>query len=146
MTIDIRIFLTDNFRQVKETHPMRHYLDHSWPSVEVLEELVEKSSGQFIYVSTVVKYVSSIRRKPADRLSVVLGIQPPPHAQEMPFSEFDALNIYIFSAVGDREMVLRILGVHLLPSSWPISAAMQVPDLDVWTQEILRCSLATLAQ
>jgi len=127
---DIRLFLTDSFRQVKETHPMRRYLDHSWPSVEVLEQLVEKSSGQFIYASTVVKYVSSIRYQPADRLNVVLGIRPPPHAQEMPFSELDALYIYIFSAVEDTEMVLRILGVYFVLPAWPSSAAMKVPDLE----------------
>jgi hypothetical protein len=74
---DIRLFLTDNFRQVKDTHPMSGYLDHSWPSIDVLEGLVKKSSGQFIYASTVVKYVSSIRHQPADRLNVILGIRPP---------------------------------------------------------------------
>jgi len=75
---DIRLFLTDNFKQVKATHPMSSYLDNSWPSDDVLEGLVKKSSGQFVYASTVMKYVSSIRHKPADRLNVVLGIRPPP--------------------------------------------------------------------
>ena len=74
---DIRLFLTDNFRQIKDTHRMRRYLDDSWPSEDVVERLVKKSSGQFIYASTAVKYVSSIRHHPADRLNVVLGIQPP---------------------------------------------------------------------
>jgi hypothetical protein len=83
---DIRRFLTDNFSQIKNTHRMRHYLDDSWPSVDVLERLVKKSSGQFTYASTVVKYVSSIRHQPADRLNVVLGIRPPRHTCEMPFS------------------------------------------------------------
>ncbi|KIM34651.1 hypothetical protein M413DRAFT_58619, partial [Hebeloma cylindrosporum] len=54
---DIQLFLTDNFRQIKDTHPMRHYIDHSWPSSDVLKGLVRKSSGHFIYASTVVKYV-----------------------------------------------------------------------------------------
>ena len=111
---DIRLFLTDNFRQVKATHPMSGYLDHSWPSVDVLEGLVKKSSGQFIYASTVVKYVSSIRHKPADRLDVILGIRPPRHAREMPFGELDALYTHIFTAVEDIETVLLILGFHLL--------------------------------
>jgi hypothetical protein len=114
---DIQLFLTDNFRQVKDTHPMRRYLDHSWPSVEVLDHLVEKSSGQFIYASTVVKYVSSIRHQPAERLNVVLGICPPRHTREMPFGELDALYRHIFTAVEDRETVLLILGVWLLSSS-----------------------------
>lgn len=112
---DIR-FLADNFRQVKATHPMRRYLDHSWPSVDVLERLVKKSSGQFIYASTVVKYISSIRHQPADRLNVVLGIRPPRHAREMPFGQLDALYMHIFASVEDRETVLLILRVQLLSS------------------------------
>ena len=113
---DIRLFLTDNFRRVKHTHPMRHYLDPSWPSVAVLDGLVKKSSGQFIYASTVVKYVSSIRHEPADRLNVILGIRPPRHAREMPFGELDALYNHILISVEDKEKLLLILGFHL--SSW----------------------------
>jgi len=109
---DIRLFLADNFKQVKDTHPMRHYLDPSWPSIDVLESLVKKSSGQFIYASTVVKYVSSIRHHPADRLNVVLGIRPPRHAHEMPFGELDALYRHIFSFVEDIKTILLILGFH----------------------------------
>jgi hypothetical protein len=115
---DIRLFLTDTFREIKYTHPMRHYLDHSWPSIEVLERLVNKSSGQFIYASTIVKYVSSIRHQPADRLDVILGIRPPRHAREMPFGELDALYRHIFTALEDKETVLLILGFWLLSSPW----------------------------
>ena len=79
---DIRRFLTDNFRQLKETHRMRYYLDDSWPSVDVLEGLVKKCSGQFTYASIVTKYISSIRHNPADRLNVVLGIEPPSCSRE----------------------------------------------------------------
>ena len=115
--VDIRRFLTDKFRQIKDTHRMSGYLDPSWPSVDVLETLVKKSSGQFIYASTVVKYVSSIRHQPADRLNVVLGIRPPRHAREMPFDELDALYMHIFASVEDRETVLLILGFYLLLAS-----------------------------
>jgi hypothetical protein len=84
----------------------------------VLEGFVKKSSGQSIYASTVVKYVSSIRHQPADCLNhVVLGIRPPCHAREMPFSELDALYRHIFIALEDRETVLLILGFWLLSLS-----------------------------
>jgi hypothetical protein len=125
---DIRLFLTDNFRQVKTTHPMRRYLDHSWPSDDIVESLVEKSSGQFIYASTAVKYVSSIRHQPTDRLNVILGIRPPRHVCEMPFGQLDALYTHIFTLVEDREAVLLILGVQLLSPSW--YPQMDVEDLE----------------
>ena len=114
---DIRLFLADNFRQVKATHPMKRYLDNSWPSHDVLESLVKTSSGQFIYASTVIKYISSIRHRPADRLNIVLGIQPPRHVREMPFGELDALYRHIFTSVDDRETVLLILGFQLFSSA-----------------------------
>ena len=126
---DIRLFLTDNFKQVKATHPMSGYLDYSWPSVDVLEGLVKKSSGQFMYASTVVKYVSSIRHKPADRLNIVIGIRPPRHACEMPFGELDALYTHIFSSVDDREIVLLILGFFLLPDLY-IYPSMDIENLE----------------
>jgi hypothetical protein len=117
---DIRLFLHDNFRKIKDAHPMKAYLDHSWPSVDVLYQLVQKSSGQFIYSSTVVKYVSSIRHQPAERLNVVLGICPTRHTREMPFGELDALYRHIFTAVEDSKTVLLILGFFWLrPLSHP---------------------------
>jgi len=127
---DIRRFLTDKFKQVKDTHRMSGYLDPSWPSMDVIEGLVEKSSGQFIYASTVVKYVSSIRHQPADRLNVILGIRPPRHAREMPFGELDALYMHILSVVEpeDIETVLLILGFHLLPKH--SHAEMDIGDLE----------------
>jgi hypothetical protein len=130
---DIRLFLTDNLRQIKNTHPMRHYLDHSWPSVDVLNQLVEKSSGQFIYASIVVKYVLSIRHQPTERLNVVLGIRPPCHTCEMPFGELDALYRHIFMAIEDRETVLLILGVfwlHSLPRQHCQPLPMNIGSLE----------------
>ena len=44
----LRLFLTDSFKHIQDTHPMRHYLDPSWPSDDVVEGLVETSSEQFI--------------------------------------------------------------------------------------------------
>ena len=125
---DLRLFLADNFMQIKDAHPMRRYLDHSWPSVDLLDGLVKKSSGQFIYASTVMKYISSISHQPADRLNVIFGIRPPRHTREMPFGELDALYRHIFSSVEDRETVLLILGFNLLSSyHYPI---MNAGDLE----------------
>ena len=127
---DIRLFLTDKFRQIIDTHRMKHHLDDPWPSVDVLEGLVKKSSGQFIYASTVVKYISSIRHQPADRLDVVLGIRPPRDARDMPFGELDALYTHIFNSVEDRETVLLILGHYLLAESPAIYSSMEIRDLE----------------
>jgi len=124
---DIWLFLADNFTQVKDTHPMRHFLDPSWPPIDVVESLVEKSSGQFIYASTVMKYVLSVRYHPADRLNVVLGIRPPRHVHEMPFGELDALYRHIFSFVEDIKTLLLILGFQI--AKYP-NWAMKIADME----------------
>jgi hypothetical protein len=105
---DIRVFLTDRFQELKSTHRLRAYIHPQWPFPAVLGQLIKKSSGQFIYASTVICYVSSIRHKPMDRLDIVLGIRPP--QKDLPFAELDALYMHILAGVEDVEPVLKILG------------------------------------
>ncbi|KAF8951002.1 hypothetical protein BDZ97DRAFT_1589030, partial [Flammula alnicola] len=54
---DIRLFFNDKFTEIKISHPFRHLIDPSWPAADVLENLVEKSSGQFIYASVALNFV-----------------------------------------------------------------------------------------
>jgi len=109
---DILLFLTDKFNEIKSSHRLRAYIPPQWPLPDVLNQLVEKSSGQFIYASTVIRYVSSIRHKPTDRLDIILGILPP--QRDFPFSELDALYTQILAGVEDIEHVLEILSVVFL--------------------------------
>jgi len=109
---DIRLFLIDKFQQIKSTHWLRGYIPPQWPLPDVLHELIEKSSGQFIYASIIIGYVSSIRHKPVDRLDIVLGVRPP--QKDLPFAELDALYMHILAGVGDVEPVLEILSLLFL--------------------------------
>ena len=109
---DIRLFLTDKFQEIKSTHRLRTYIPPEWPLPDVLDHLVYKSSGQFIYASTVIHYVTSIRHKPTDRLDIVLAIHPP--QKDLPFAELDALYTHIFTGVEEIEPVLEILSLVLL--------------------------------
>ena len=106
---DIRLFLTDKFQEIKSTHRLRTYIPPRWPLPHVLEQLVRKSSGQFIYASTVIRYVASIRHKPVDRLDITLGIRPP--QRDLPFPELGALYTHILFGVEDIERVLEIFTV-----------------------------------
>ena len=110
---DIRLFLIDKFQEIRSTHRLRAYIPPHWPLPNVLNQLVRKSSGQFIYASTVIHYVSSIRHKPADRLDIVLGIRPP--QKDLPFAELDALYMHILASVENIEPVLDILSVIFFP-------------------------------
>jgi hypothetical protein len=117
--IDINLFLTDKFQEIKSTHPLHAYIPPQWPLPDVLNQLVNKSSGQFVYASTVIHYVSSIRHKPMDRLDIILGIRPP--QRDLPFAELDALYMHILAGVEEIDPVLEILGTILcLDLPWRI--------------------------
>jgi hypothetical protein len=86
---DINFFFTDKFREIKSTHPLRDYIPSQGPLPDVLGQIVNKSSRQFIYASTVINCVSSIRHKTQDRLDIILGIRP--LQRDLPFAELEAL-------------------------------------------------------
>jgi len=75
-----------------------------------LKALVEKSSGQFIFAATVVRFVESHCHRPAARLDVTLGIAPPGTIN--PFAELDGLYKQILSSVDDIQLTLRVLSFY----------------------------------
>ena len=56
---DVKYFLSAKFDEIKRTHPSRRHIPHDWPSPQVKADLVQKSSGQFIYPATIIRYISS---------------------------------------------------------------------------------------
>jgi hypothetical protein len=94
---------------------MRAYLENSWPSEETIISLVRKSSGQFIYASTVVKFVASARHHPAKRLKTILGLKTAGR-NDRPFAALDSLYSHIFQNVENIDLVLCILRMALAGS------------------------------
>ncbi|KAF5334461.1 hypothetical protein D9611_014481 [Ephemerocybe angulata] len=66
---DIALFLRAKFAEIRLRHPS---IPASWPPEDVIKLLVEKASGQFIYVSTVIRFVDGPSRKPQLLLKQVL--------------------------------------------------------------------------
>lgn len=114
---DIERYLIHSFHEISTTHPLKDYIPPEWPTQEVLSILIKKSSGQFIYAATVIKYISSNRHHPMRRLEIVLGMQPP--RNDVPFAELDALYIGILSSVEDIKATMRLLGVLILANISP---------------------------
>ncbi|KAF8883653.1 hypothetical protein CPB84DRAFT_186917 [Gymnopilus junonius] len=103
---DIELFFREKFKSIAQSHPFKRYIPRPWPKDDVIQELVHRSSGQFIYAATVVKYLESNRHKPHQRLEVIMEAHP---AKDQPFAELDALYSQIFSSVQDIDLVLLIL-------------------------------------
>ncbi|KIM37132.1 hypothetical protein M413DRAFT_448655 [Hebeloma cylindrosporum] len=115
---DIRLFLVESFESVKRTHELRSLLPRAWPTDDEIDQLVRKSSGQFIYAATVMKFVRSSRGRPKDQLDIILGITAA--ADAAPFAELDALYCRIFSLVlkDDCPRALEILSVAFLVDTY----------------------------
>ena len=124
---DIRLFLSERFEHIKHTHPLRASIPVSWPTADSLNRLVHKSSGQFIYAATVIKFVESIRHRPTTRLDIVLGISPA-GSGENPFTQLDAVYHGILSSVANITLTLRVLSVYIIDP--PISAYLDASDIE----------------
>ncbi|KAF9548273.1 hypothetical protein CPC08DRAFT_596522, partial [Agrocybe pediades] len=68
---DIRTYIEAKFKQIKEEHVFKRTLPEAWPTPPMIDNLVYRSSGQFIYVVTVAKYMESPRHRPDQRLDAV---------------------------------------------------------------------------
>ena len=117
---DIRVFLQSTFDEIKRNHPSKADFPTSWPSSKDIHRLVNKSSGQFIFASTIAKYVNSHRHWPPDRLKIILGQSEP--GQETPFAELDSLYHLILSSVADIGKVKDVLMILVL-QPFPAAAA-----------------------
>ena len=110
---DVRLFLRTGFNEIhnSERHAaiMKH-VSKPWPSDEIVQLLVDQSSGYFIYASTVLKYVDEIYPSCIDRLREILEISKPGSSA---FAELDKLYMQILSIYLDTDLLLRVLGGFL---------------------------------
>ncbi|KAF7348905.1 putative nwd2 protein [Mycena venus] len=99
---DVRIYLRHEFLRIHREHPTTmQNIPTPWPSPEILEILVEKSSGYFIYASTVIKFVDDEYSWPSQQLDIITR-NLVPHDAESPFEALDQLYIQILSGIPAR--------------------------------------------
>jgi len=108
---DIRKFLVHTFEQIRYNHPIGAFIPVTWPSSAVITTLVNRSSGQFIFASTIGKYVADPARRPTEQLEIILAVRPAPTDANMPYTELNALYTHVLSRVPSHkiEMALDIL-------------------------------------
>ncbi|KAF8984542.1 hypothetical protein BDQ17DRAFT_1499330 [Cyathus striatus] len=71
----------------------------NWPSESDLKILVQKSSGQFIYASTVIKYITNDRCDPCDSLNTIIDLKM---GDTAPYVQLDALYTHIISMAAEK--------------------------------------------
>ncbi len=113
---DIRLFLEESFTKIKNSHQHKKTIPSDWPPWRAVDNLVIKASGQFIYPSTVVRFVESTQHRPADQLDIILGLRPIPKNDSSPYGELDALYMRILSVDSVKKFwhqIVKILGALL---------------------------------
>ncbi|KAJ7937060.1 hypothetical protein B0H13DRAFT_2424284 [Mycena leptocephala] len=98
---DVRKYLCDEFARIHREHrDTMGNVPTPWPPPDVLNSLVSKSSGYFVYASTIIKFVDDKYFRPTEQLAVIQNLIP--SDSDPPFEFLDKLYIQILSGVPAR--------------------------------------------
>lgn len=143
---DIRLCVAEKFEEIKNYHPLADTCDRIWPSTTNFDSIVKKSSRQFIYAATVMRYILDSPANPQLSLQRVLGITP--LATRSPFSHLDAMYTYILSQTDDQDALKDILHAQLLRAAIHREASIQQILLmynPLYTEAFLHSCVADLS-
>ncbi|KIM37206.1 hypothetical protein M413DRAFT_279410 [Hebeloma cylindrosporum] len=107
---DIRIVLRSGFAEIHDNpiHPSMATVPKPWPTDFAIEKIVARSSGQFVYASTVLKFIDDPEYEPTQQLQIILAITQRSHPNA--FSDLDKLYSEILSRCRNPERMLDVLG------------------------------------
>jgi hypothetical protein len=99
-------------------------ISRPWPGGNIVQLLAARSGGQFIYASTLLKFIDDEDYRPTDRLEIVLNA-----LGSAALAELDQLYQQILSTVKNIPLLLRILGYVLAPLCQHKFSASDIEDL-----------------
>ncbi|KAK1218677.1 hypothetical protein PQX77_018627 [Marasmius sp. AFHP31] len=126
---DIEKYLRKEFNRLREEH--KGTLPVSWPGNEAITVLVDRSTGQFVYVTTVIKYLSTGKGPvtPQQRLEVILRAEPVSNSTS-PYPDLDQLYSQIlYSCQNDDRKLQRILQLIVSPIEY---RQLEVPEIFIF--------------
>ncbi|KAF8201294.1 hypothetical protein K438DRAFT_1821748 [Mycena galopus ATCC 62051] len=107
---DVQKYLRNEFARIHREHDeTMATVPFPWPTDEVVNTLVRKSSGYFIFASTVIKFIDDKDFRPTERLKVIMGIKESDGGS--PFAVLDQLYTQILSQVHLQPRLLQVLVV-----------------------------------
>ena len=114
---DIAVFLrssfADIFRRRHARFPSMSFLPRPWPPEHVISFLVRKSSGQFIFAATVIRFIDVDRKIPTAQLQLILDICGSVDSSSFatnPFTLLDELYSHVLNSSEETERAISILG------------------------------------
>jgi len=126
---DVRLFLQTGFNTIHDSERHAAIMKHvpkPWPSNEVIQLLVNRSDGYFIYASTVLKYVDEEYSSCIDRLREILKLSKPGSSA---FAELDKLyKQLLVHHLESVQSIQAILGLHPGQVEHILRSLHSVPD------------------
>ena len=114
---DIVVFLrssfADIFRRRHARFPFMSALPQPWPPEDVISFLVQKSSGQFIFAATVIRFIDVDRKLPTAQLQLILDICGSVDSSSFatnPFTLLDELYSHVLKSSEEMERAISIFG------------------------------------
>ncbi len=126
---DIGRFLDTSFAKIRNTHQFGDRLPSDWPATPDVQKIIDKSSGQFIYPSLMINYISMPNRHPAEQLEIVCGRRG--YDGNSPFTQLDTFYLNIFSGIEDFGETSLILAWVILSRSCNFDACAEFLGLKV---------------
>ncbi|ESK88096.1 nwd2 [Moniliophthora roreri MCA 2997] len=115
----IRRYFIEKFTELRRNHPAWSHRSESWPTDNVIDQLVERANGQVIFTSILIKFLDTRDERPQDRLDAFLRIEVE-HGSESPYSALDLLYRQIMSTCQRVwEKVQAILSLLITPATQP---------------------------
>ena len=124
-SLDIKKYLEDGFAEIYDKNlDVMAGVQRPWPPTKVIDRLVYDASGQFVYASTILKFVSTEFCDPRTQLDI---ISTPGPLQASAFSDLDRLYTKILSVYPRRASLIRVLeGLLVNPYSTTIEKCFGV--------------------
>jgi len=104
---DIRHYFKRKFEEIRAKDDD---LPLDWPGEDVVEQLVDKASGQFIYATTIIPYIMFEYHSPEERLAIIQGLLETPPGDK-PYHNLDELYTLIVRNATRRGVILQILAL-----------------------------------
>ncbi|KAJ6586177.1 hypothetical protein B0H19DRAFT_1017056 [Mycena capillaripes] len=131
---DVRTYFRSEFAKIHHDHSTMASVPTPWPSEAIMEQLVDESSGYFIYATTVIKFVGDKHFRPTARLKIITdGTET---SFQSPFGALDQLYTQILSAVppSHNHLVAILRIVHhfqMTPSQIEVILGMEPGDAEL---------------
>jgi hypothetical protein len=111
---DIERYLKNEFARIATEQQLDSL---AWPGERIIHDIVTKSCGQFVYASTIIRFVGDEYGSAASQLKIVLGLKP--SNGKSPFAELDALYTELLRPQPDPEFAMDCLAIVLARRGLP---------------------------